>query len=469
MSEMNKAFMNIQNSIPQILSRAIGTKFFLFLSLGTTLCLTSCDESSVVGLDVQPANDLLNVGWQDTTSLITLTTKADSLRSDGLLVANGVGLIGKYIDPIFGVSTASMYTQLRLPTNITTASNFGLNPVCDSLVLYLEYEGSSYGKRDIKPQKLNVYQLSADMSTTADYYSSNTISRYPLDITSGNAGKIFTPNPNDSVARIYMDMSLGQLLLNNGGSTTLTGNLSSDAAFRSFFKGLYITTENTSTLASNEGDIVSFKMGSSKLSIYYHNAATPTVHSHYDLALGSVARFNHFAHDYTSADTGIINQLSATPPTNSANVYIQSMAGLQTKVEFPYLMNWADSGAIGINKAELVIKADTSNPVALCDTFPPPTALIIFGIEDDGITTFPVPDAFEGSSYFGGTFNHATQSYTFNITRYVQQILDGKRKNNGIYIVASNGVLYANRVILGGGASSSGRQMKLNITYTKLH
>jgi hypothetical protein len=47
--------------------------------------------------------------------------------------------------------------------------------------------------------------------------------------------------------------------------------------------------------------------------------------------------------------------------------------------------------------------------------------------------------------------------------------LDGKRKNNGIYILASNGAGYANRVIIGGGSASSAKQMKLNITYTKLH
>ena len=130
--------------------------------------------------------------------------------------------------------------------------------------------------------------------------------------------------------------------------------------------------------------------------------------------------------------------------------------------------HWADSGAIGINKAELVIKADTSLITALCDTFPPPTSLIVFAIADDG-SMVPVPDAFEGATYFGGTFNKTTQTYTFNITRYIQQILDGKRNNNGIYILASNGVLYSNRVIIGGGSSASARQMKLNITYTKLH
>ena len=146
--------MNIQNSIPQILSRAIGTKFFYILSIGVSICFTSCDESSVVGLDVQPEHDLLNVGYQDTTTIFTRTVKGDSLITDESLITTGIGLIGKYIDPVFGTSTASMYTQVRLPSNLTSIS-FGTSPVCDSVILSLVYEGTAYGKKDKKQQKLN--------------------------------------------------------------------------------------------------------------------------------------------------------------------------------------------------------------------------------------------------------------------------------------------------------------------------
>ncbi len=481
---MNKSFMNIQNSIPPILSRAFGTKFFLFLSLlGATLCFTSCDESSVVGLDIQPANDLLNVGYQDTTTLLTTTIREDSLRTDALLVTDGVGLIGKYVDPIFGTSTASMYTQLRLPSNITTSSNFGNNPVCDSIVLSLVYEGSSYGKKDAKVQTINVYEVTEDIVKTSYYYSNNSLSKNPIDLTQGHAGFNFTPRPTDSVSnilgptvepkqkpqiRVRMDNTFGQLLLNNQSS----GNLADDVSFKSFLKGLYITTENTTGLSVNEGNIMRFYMGSSNLILYYHHdSPAPNTGLSYTFSLGSVARFNTFTHDYSSSvDVMLADQLGASPASQNATTFIQSMSGVKTKVLFPHLMHWADNGAIGINKAELVILADTSlSPVFNCDTFPPPPTLIIYGIEDDGVTPFLIPDAFEGTSYFGGSINYTKYQYTFNIARYIQQILDGKRKNNGIYILASNGAGYANRVIIGGGSASSAKQMKLNITYTKLH
>src|SRR5438552_2722389 len=105
--------MNIYKSIPSILSRKSGTKFFLFLSVA--ISLSSCDESSVIGLDVQPPGDLLNVGWKDTTTIVTHTVTGDSLITDETLIATGEALIGKYIDPVFGTCTGSMYTQVRLP------------------------------------------------------------------------------------------------------------------------------------------------------------------------------------------------------------------------------------------------------------------------------------------------------------------------------------------------------------------
>jgi uncharacterized protein DUF4270 len=465
--------MNLMNTLPAILSRAIGTKFFLFLSLGLTVSLTSCDESSVVGLDVQPEGDLLNVGFQDTTTVKTITVKGDSLITDESLISTGLGLIGKYVDPVFGTASASMYTQLRLPSNISFNS-FGTLPVCDSIILSLVYEGTAYGKKARVDQKLSVFQISQPMNVSNTYYSNTTLSKYTNDLVKGSG--IFTPRPKDSIQlfgktvkpqlRVELDNTFGQLLLNSQTS----GNLATNAAFQSFFNGLYITTENTSLL-TNEGNILHFKMGESLMTVYYHNSNAVNNDSlHYDFSLGSVARFIHHDQNYTGADPLLLNQLNtpALYPQNDV-VFVQSMGGTRVKIDFPYLMNWRDSAAISINKAELVISVDTTtSPLYKADTFAVPDAFILFGINDDG-TAYAIPDAFEGANYFGGTVSSGTLQYRFNIARYVQQILNGERNNNGLYLLASNGAVHGNRVILSGGQSSAVRPMKLNITYTKLH
>jgi len=145
------------------------------------------------------------------------------------------------------------------------------------------------------------------------------------------------------------------------------------------------------------------------------------------------------------------------------------MSGVKTKIEIPYLMNWNDSGKIAINKAELVIKVnqDPTYQMYELDTFAAPAALFLFGIDDVGANLL-LPDYYEGSNYFGGTYNATKKEYRFNIARYIQRVLNGKYNNNGLYLLVSSGAITANRVVIGGGKPNA-YKMKLNITYTKLH
>ncbi len=455
--------------IPQILSRIAGTKFFYVFLLTLLIGLNSCDEASVVGLDVQPENDLLNVKYTDTVSLITQTVKEDSLKTDESIIINQIGLIGKYIDPVFGTTFSSIYTNFKLSTSLSSTS-FGTNPIIDSVVLALVYDANFYGKKDKKAQTVDVYELTENIPSETIYFSNNTLSKSPTAL----ATTTFIPKPTDSVLvgtakerpqlRINLTNAFGQKILDN----QTTGNLVDNVALQNFIKGFYITTENSSLLNAEEGNILYFNLGDAqtKLTIYYRNSAATGLK--YDFGFNGTSRFIHFKHDYSGANVDPVLNSQLTSPTFNQNttVFIQSLAGVKVKMKMPYLKNMADSGAIAINKAELVIKADQTTFYQL-DTFAAPNALVLFGINDDG-TTYILPDAFEGSNYYGSTYNTTTKEYHFNIARYIQQVLSGKKNNNGLYILASGGAINANRIVIGGGGSGT-YQMKLNITYTKVH
>jgi hypothetical protein len=47
-------------------------------------------------------------------------------------------------------------------------------------------------------------------------------------------------------------------------------------------------------------------------------------------------------------------------------------------------------------------------------------------------------DEAEGSGYFGGTYVSSDRSYHFRITRHIQQVIQGKIKNNNLFILVSN-------------------------------
>lgn len=453
-----------------ILSRVVGTKFFIPTLVSVTLVFSACDKASVVGLDVQPQDDLLNVRYIDTTTLKTRTLKSDSLRTDETVITTGDALLGKYVDPYFGTSSASIYTQLRLPT---TNPSFGQNPTVDSAWLCLVYNSSSYYGDTLATQTLNVYQLMDELKAEDDFYSNSTKPRFTPDL----AGSFsFNPKPKDSVSfdsgrqkpqiKIPINTLFAQVILQQQGQSTFANS----ANFQSFVKGLYITTENTS-LVSGQGAIMYLKMNDvkSRMVVYYHND-TGTYEKKYEFSLTNTARFTNFKHDYTSSvHSSLASQLGTTPQDTNSKVFVQAMAGLRAKVTFPYLKNINDSGRVAVNKAVLVVKVDTTiNSYADLKTYPAPPTMVLFEIKDDGTSGVVSPDYFEGSNYFGGTYNATTKEYSFNISRYTQQVLSGQKNNNGLYILVSSGSILANRIVLGGG-NSTNFKMKLNITYTKLH
>ncbi|OFY82425.1 MAG: hypothetical protein A3F72_20730 [Bacteroidetes bacterium RIFCSPLOWO2_12_FULL_35_15] len=479
--------MTITQRVQQILSRLGVTKFFLILFASISIVQISCNKASEVGLNVQPSTDLLYVNYIDTTLLITRTVKEDSLRTDQNQLLAGYGLLGKYIDPVFGTSNSSIYTQVKLPTSIS-ATSFGISPICDSIVLSLIYDAPCYGKKIRKIQTVNVYELLNGITAGTSYYSTDAMLNTGVDLANAYS---FTPRPTDSVLvsgvkskpqlRIPLNVAFGQNLLNNQS----TGNLVNNATFQNFMKGFYITTENTTGLATNEGNIMRFLMGASSMTIYYHYTGKTIItsvkpinlqvdstwYTNYVFSLGSVSRHQNFSHDYsTVSNIDLSSQLSSGPPSQNSTVYIQSMAGLKTKVEMPTLMDWVKNGAVAINKAVLTIKIDTSQATYLVDTFTRPTSLIPFGINDDG-TSYVLPDYLSTPGWVDGNYNSTTHEYNLIISKYIQQILAGTRKNNGFYITIPHitAATTPSRVIIGGGASGNPYQMKLNISYTKLH
>ena len=474
--------MNIyKKRIAKTLLQTTGAKFFFVVIIGSVVLTTSsCDKASTVGLNVQPVNDLLNVGYNDNTILVTKTVKEDHLRTDQNLLISGQAIIGKYIDPVFGEADASLYTQLRMTTDILPTSNsFGTNPVCDSTVLCLTYGNATYGesvgKRPLRKQTINVYEVTTPFNTAIAYYSDTTVQINAANDLAANHS--FIPDISDSVyvaeyiagirtrvakapqLRIPLQPLFGQTILNN----QTTGNLTI-STFQSFLKGLYITANNTSGLGTGEGRILTYNLAAntSVMRVYYHNNTTHNGNVlYFDFYLSSV---DHFATFNRVQPSSILD----TVQTNYSS-YIESMGGAKTKIQFTNLFDLIKGGNIAVNQANLVVKVDPSTLTWHQDSYAPPTALLLFGIADDG-TSYLLPDLTETPYYYNGSFDATNNQYVLNISRYIQQLLDKKVNNNGAYLVVPHisAATKGNRVVIGGGGSGP-YQMKLNITYTKLH
>jgi len=469
--------MRKRSVISSIVRVSVPAKFFLGAVALACFCFASCKKDTNAGIGVQPTGDLLNVKVSDTTTMVTWVLKEDSLQTSQALSQY---VFGNYWDPIFGKTNASIYTQFTFPTNdVNLDFASGGNELlltCDSLVLCLGYETSYYGDTTL-PHTIRVYQMANSMGVNTPYKSDTAFPCFPTPVGS----KTFQPAPNTSVKiwgkprgtqiRVPLDKSLGQLILNNSGKPALASN----STFVQLLKGLYIHDE---TPLNNRGDGCMLYLPLSDtlthLTLYYKNANLPPAQGdslafNFSIDLNA-ARFARFDHDYKTADPLIQSdtaQAKKSTHPSQKEIFVSSLAGLKTKVEFPYIQNWIKNGMIAINRAELTIKAVPSPPGSN-PNYQPVQRLMLLNIDSLGHEVLPV-DYNEGSDYFGGYLDAVNNQYVFHLDRYLQQILTGKQKNNGLYLIAVSSASYANRVVLGGANNTSGFKMNLRLSYTKLH
>ncbi len=402
------------------------------------LSIVSCKEPDSIGLNVLPTSDLTSLSTLDTFTLVTKVVKEDSLLSTG----NSVNMLGELNDNGgFGYAGASFYAKVFLKDN--NAVSFGISPQFDSLVLTLDYAGY-YGDTSCT-HNITVYQLQDSIASDSLYYSNKTFALGSV------IGTLTTSeiHPNDSIliSGVNTDPHL-RITLDPVFGNSLMQGFADNAAFTSFLKGIYVKDVVPCT-----GNILYFNLteAMSKLSLFYNDTV-------YDFSLSSPNRINHFEHDYSTAVFGNVFPVAAD---NLA--YIQSMAGVKTKIEIPFIKSLNADSNIIVNKAELIVTLDNSSIV----TFPANTSLFLVGIDSLGKSYF-TPDYIDSQTAFGGTLTSGT--YTFLLTRYIQQILAGSRSNNGMYLVSPGASVNAYRTIVGGGANPNpSSKMKLRITYTHLN
>ncbi len=397
----------------------------------------------------------------------TFTIETQIVRDDSILSTNvSYNPFGIYNDSIFGLAAASIYSQLTLSgANV----NFGNNPIIDSVVLTLKYQGDTafYGNL-FTPFSMEVYELDAALDQTS-YYSNNTVAYSNL---LGN--KTFTAYITDSVQvidngdtiwydphlRVPLSNTFGQQLLDAGANTEL---ITDNDELLGLFNGFYITSStnvNNSTLAKGEGGIVYFDINSSlsTLTLYYHN---DTDTASYSFIMNSESKmFNYFEHNYTGTD--IENHLLGTN-YDSTVTYIQAMGGLKTMITIPHIKELAKIENVVINKAELVLSVPEYSIMANHKTV---SNAILTGINDEGSAIF-LADYFEGLTFFGGAYNSDDKTYTFNISKHLQQLLNNvEEEDYGLYFMATKTAITANRTVIASPKHPS-LKMKLNITYSK--
>lgn len=425
--------------------------FQVLAALVAVVILSSCNkEPDLIGLDLLPVSDRLNMSFTDTSTIVAYTVREDSLLTDEL----SANLLGYISDPVFGNVLASVYTQFRLPLN---NSSFGENPVADSLVLTLVYSGI-YGD-SLSQHTFRVFELADSLNIDSSYYSHNTVPVNPVQI--GEA--TFVPNLKeaDSVDGAFVPPHLRITLSQEFANKIITADeetLSSNSYFQDVFKGIFITADPVTS--NGHGAILYFNLMdvASGITMHYHNDTDTSMLKFQFNA--SCARFNNYNHfNYSNAAPDLQAQLNGDTLAGNNRVFMQAMAGTKVKLRMPWLKNIPENAKIAVNEAILVLTNDQAD-----DVFAATGQLALRALSDKG-SYLILPDETIGSGYFGGRYN-SSKEYRFRLTKYVQdRIKYGDSPHYGLVLLTPGGSLTANRVVLKGPGNPTGR-MKLLIYYT---
>ena len=420
--------------------------------------LFSCKKDGELAPDFDNGN--LSINFVDTFSLKTTVLAEDSLRTD-LSIYN---LLGLYNDPIFGPMSSSIYANVSLSG---TSTDFGTSVVIDSVVLTLDYV-ELYGDT-ATPMSINVYELTAPLATSTLYYSNTYTSFQSTPLGSST----FIPNLKDSILTavdsVMHKPHLRIKLTNPTFITNLTNGspYADNTAFTSVFKGLYITTADSvgnTTLLSGTGSIASFNMNSSlsTVTVYYNNSTSDSLQESFKINSETV-KYSRFAHNYTGTD--VIKHINNDPTKDTTLTYVSTMAGVKTKIEMPTIKELNKNGNVIINKAEIVFTI-TNNSEGNFDNAI--SSLSLVGINASGETVF-LSDFYEGLDHYGGTLidGGTSKTYTFNISRHIQQLLYHSTTDYGLYLLANGGSTTAKRSVINSEKNLVSK-IRLNITYSKL-
>ena len=427
------------------------------LVLLTCIFLSACNnENSNIGYDM--LDNLVGTEYTDTITLQAFSVLEDSINTSGT-VAN---ILGHISDPVFGNSSAGIFTQLSLGG---AAVNFGNNPVIDSVVLTLQI--STYYGDTTSAVGIRVHQLTESMDQSVTYHQTSTIGYDPTPLNYQLTGYTLQPKTpivvDTSVVaahlRIRLSQQFGQYLLNH--EYDLNNRL------KDFLKGLYIEAISHSgscgyMMASN---LTSSLTG---LTLYYHNSDAQNMR--YTLPCSDdCARFTHFTHDYyASHDNDFVSEvLQQQSALGSHVLYVQGGGGVKTHISFPYLEHTFDqfNQRVVIHRAELVITNTDPNEEYLIQ----PIALTLQGIakSDSTIQFLPDDDYYTSSSYYGGTYDADKHEYRFRITKYVQELILGQGDwTPEINLIVRGAAIRPGRLIFDGTDPASPTRLRLEIAYS---
>lgn len=405
----------------KFLQRFVSRQAVVFLIVAGTL--TSCNNDDLVGLGIQPEGQFDGIVFSDSFQVNTT-----SRYSDAILSYNYQNYLGEIQSEEFGSVRAGIALDFVLgsvsaPDNIDKFS-------IDSCILHL-MPTSFYGNYK-NGSTIEVFKLASELSKQ-DYYGDFTPDLYgnpigTFSLATDTLKSVLIDGDSNNVEpfqyRIPLGLKLGEELKYWFENQT-TGS----------FNGLYLkTVPNTN---QEEGCLYQFSLltAESRIRLYLTNYDTiPNQTIIVSYPIGSNAhRVSTYAFDYQGSK---IKASLDSNLTTTRKVYIQGLGGSKAQIRIPGLSTFAQGRDLAISKAILTLPIDSTQtelfrPEAYAKRSNTSSPKLILLDDDPTGESFTLDQLYSASRH-NGNYNADSMTYSWDITRTVQKIIDGKNEGKDL-------------------------------------
>ncbi|OQP54355.1 hypothetical protein A4H97_23015 [Niastella yeongjuensis] len=414
--------MRIHKRVPFILTYCL-----LFTSL-----LSSCYKK-----DVQVGTELA----ESHTRIITVDTVAVQLSSyvlDSFTTNNNeFALIGNFFDNYTGKTVASTVFQVGPPTlSEDVATLMPKSAVFDSLVLYMRPSGYYYGDTT-KPFAINVNELSQqpDYTFLTFFYNNSKVNILPKQPI-GSYGQAIRPTPRDSV-KIRLPQATGQDWYDK--IRTKATQFANETNFLDYFKGVTIAPAT-----NTPGAVYGFNLADSsvRIRLYFHQTIPSKIDKFLDFIITRTSyQYNRILTDRTGTTLEPTTRGQHEFFASNANPFAitQAGTGVYLKARFPSLRDVLKiDDVVRLMDARLILKPVKGTYDYFTNSLPNPLQLKITDASNTPGSAL-LDSTGQGIQYVSPFIDFmygANTSYTFNVTSYINSLLNTSGSQDmGLFII----------------------------------
>lgn len=411
--------------------------------LGVLVGASACTEvNNELGNSLIPQDQQGKLARMEVTGIDAYLAKVDSLPA----IYQPYGYMGRMTDPTFGMTQAIWVGQYAPYWFSVEEKSFGENPQVDSLILYLGINTSAHFGDTTVAQTFQVHELTTRFYQDSMYYTNR-------DITPDIDPEPLTTFEYKGTGDVRLRLTgtkaeaLIARLLDESGEVYDVGK---DSLFVNRFPGLCVMPADGSPRNASTVPIIP---SSSSLGLFTHRAVDAETDTSINVLYSfnpndlTLINFNLYQHDYSGTElaTAPINDTLPTSQTVALG-YIQGSAGVSTYVRFtedfiralkekvqePYrlmLVNGAHLN-VGIHNPTDEALDGAFNRIGSYTGYASLTPIVDYEYLDELNQYNPI------TLPYGGYLNRTRNGYSFNITRFVQSLVDAKEVKSRTYMLA---------------------------------